>query len=82
MRLYYLRRKFWKEDGTKINSPNYDVMDEVVIRAKNPKEARMFASRIHGDEGTELWLNEETSECKFLPQKGMNGVIVRNFNAG
>lgn len=82
MKLYFIRRKIFNNYGKVINYPTYDTMEALVVRAKNPKQAREFASKVCGDEGKEIWLNDELSECKFLSRDGAAGVVVRDFNAG
>lgn len=64
-----------------LNRPDcsYDELREVVVRAKDEKEARLLASAYKGDEGTEVWLDEKQSTCKKLQVRGKSGVVCVDF---
>jgi len=58
---------------------SYDELREVVVRAKNEKEARFLAATRRGDEGTEVWLDEKQSTCEKLQARGKSQVICVDF---
>jgi hypothetical protein len=58
---------------------SYDELREVVVRAKNEKEARTLASAYRGDEGKEVWLDGKQSTCEKLQVRGKSVVICADF---
>jgi len=58
---------------------SYDELRQVVVRAKNEKEARVLASAYRGDEGEEVWLDERQSICEKLQVRGKSRVICVDF---
>lgn len=58
---------------------SYDELREVVVRAKNEKEARFLAATRRGDEGESAWLDEKQSTCEKLQARGKSQVICVDF---
>jgi hypothetical protein len=58
---------------------SYDELREIVVRAKNEKEARTLASAYRGDEGKEVWLDGKQSTCEKLQVRGKSVVICADF---
>jgi len=64
---------------------HYDVMDSCVVNADAEFAARDYASMRHGDEGKDVWLDNNLSECLLLGKAASNirhGILCRDFNAG
>ncbi len=59
---------------------SYGELREVVVRAKDQKEARQLASAYKGDEGTEVWLDKKQSTCEKLQVRGKSGVVCADFH--
>jgi hypothetical protein len=64
-----------------LNRPecSYDELREIVVRAKNEKEARFLAATRRGDEGESAWLDEKQSTCEKLQVRGKSVVICADF---
>ena len=60
----------------------YDCTNGVIVRAKTEEEARHLASKVRGDEGREVWLNEKYSTIEIIKSRGASEVILRDFRAG
>jgi hypothetical protein len=58
---------------------SYDELREVVVRAKDEKEARQLASAYRGDEGEWVWLDNTRSTCEKLQVRGESGVVCADF---
>jgi hypothetical protein len=61
--------------------PWYDKAFGFVIRAETEVEARIIASKNHGDEGEDAWLSSELASCIPLRNAGDPGVILRSFRS-
>lgn len=59
---------------------NWNQLREVVVRARNPAEARILASKQRGSEGESVWLNTTQSHCKRLPEEGKSKVLCVDFH--
>lgn len=61
----------------------YDSYDSFVIEARNEAEAREIAGASAGDEGSEVWFDEEKSKIEeLIPSTTSTGIILGSFNAG
>ena len=60
----------------------YEAAEAFVVRAASEEQARAFASRAAGDEGSGTWTNTELSSCLPIEHEGEPGVILRDFSAG
>ncbi len=60
----------------------YDEADAFVVRASSSEAARKLAADEAGDEGASEWLDLARSSCTRLTSKGVEGTILRSFNAG
>lgn len=72
MNIYILRRK-------EVWEPWYDSAFGFVVRASSEKEARQFAAKDAGDEGSESWIDATKTTCDILTCDGESGVIIRDF---
>lgn len=59
--------------------PEYDCVDNFVIRAKNEKSARKIAALHCGDEGGEIWRDPQKSDCNQLTIDGPQCVILSDL---
>jgi hypothetical protein len=60
----------------------YDHAFGFVVRAKNEKEAREFASEqagIESNNNKDIWKNKNYSTCIELKKDGESGVILRDY---
>ena len=76
MRLYLLRR------DRRYGDPVYDCVNGLVVRAESEEMARALAAEKSADEGGHVWLDMTKSSCDQLPENGVPGVILVDFNAG
>lgn len=74
--------KLWLIKPAKHLRPYYDVANGFVVRAYTEDEARQLAANDCGDEGVDVWLNYDVTQCTELTTEGEIGVILRDFNAG
>jgi len=63
-------------EGDEHFNPWYDKSFAHVVRAKNEKEARGFAAKQSGDEGSQVWLDDKSTSCEVLTAKGKEGSII------
>jgi hypothetical protein len=63
-------------------TPQYDVNNGFVVRSMGEDEARGYAAKEYGDEGSDTWMNASRSSCIELTADGEAGVVLRDFNAG
>ena len=61
--------------------PWYDKCFGVVVRAPDEEAARALASNENGDEGEEVWLNENKTSCIELTGDGPAEVVITDFAA-
>jgi hypothetical protein len=74
MKFYILKpKKYWQ--------PWYDKTFGVIVRAENESEARQLASKMAGDEGSEVWLDPSTTVCDILLAEGPPEVIMVDFKS-
>ena len=73
MKLYILRPL--NKDVREFN-PWYDKNFGYVIRAKNKKSARKLAEINAGDEGEDVWLDNEKTSCEILESEGTTELIM------
>lgn len=76
MKLYLLMRRNAEEVG------HEDEAQGFVVRARNPKLAREYASMKAGDEGAKAWLTPRETTCFELDGVGTPGVVMRDFKRG
>ena len=50
-----------------------------VIRAESEEHARAMAAQGAGDEGAEVWLDDDLSYCHRLAHQGQACVVLRDF---
>ena len=72
MKLYLLTRK---------DDVDWDEYDSKLIRAGNPKSARIMANEDPGAEG-KMWGDATKVTCQQIMQNGPAKVIIQSFNAG
>ena len=75
MNLYLLQRI--EDDGN-----IYDCYDGHVIRANSEAEARLMASKVSADEGSNTWLEPSSSTCIEIIPDGKVEIILSDFHAG
>ncbi len=73
MKLFLIKRK----DDT-----FYNECDAKVIRATGESPARRIASQNPGDEGPDVWLDPEYSDCEEINPKGKQGEILSKLTLG
>lgn len=61
---------------------HYDCNWGFVIRAPSDGAARLIASKQHGDEPHEMWLDAAKSGCTEVLAEGDPAVILTDFSAG
>ncbi len=61
--------------------PWYDKVFGFVIRAEGEAEARWIASKKHGDEGREVWLDPLQTSCVNLEESLDKGLILRDMRS-
>lgn len=71
-RLFILQPKEDQKEWT----PWYDKTFGVVVRADTIKLARELASKVAGDEGKEVWLDNKKTTCRKLSPEGRPGVVL------
>lgn len=60
----------------------YDTAQAFVVRAATSQQARKFAAKMAGDEGSAFWTDPKLSKCARLFEDGEEGVVLRDFKAG
>lgn len=61
----------------------HDGISAMVVRAVSPKRARAFAAAHCLEEGSDVWLDQDKSSCKYLRHAGREEeVIIRDVNWG
>ena len=60
-------------------TPWYDKTFGHVVRAENEHSARNLASKNHGEEGGQPWLDQKKSTCEELSQYGEPEHIIVDF---
>ena len=60
----------------------HDCQYAVVVRARSHKEARKMAAIMAGDEGKDVWLDPNLTECHELLNEGKVGLIIRDYLKG
>jgi len=74
MKLYILKPKEkW--------DPWYDKCFGMVVRASNPRQARLLASKGCGAEEEEVWMNPDYTSCSLLKDEGPSGIVMRDIHA-
>jgi len=69
----------------KIRIRDYDTSRGFVVRAVTEEQARLIASKNHGDEVYDyhdFWLDNKASSCAELLPEGESELILRDFHAG
>ena len=96
MKLWLLCKKQNLVDNPKINPwyNGWDMVHGFVIRAESERAARdliAYSGEVepgiaviaaYGDEGKEVWLNPNYTECIELTQDGEEEIIMIDFHAG
>lgn len=67
----------------KDDSLNLDEVKKFVVVSETYPGARELAAKNAGDEGADLWKDEDRSSCKmigsFFEQEGLSDVIIRDM---
>lgn len=96
MKLWLLRKKENLVDNPKINPwyNGWDMAHGFVIRAESEQAARDLIAysgeaepgiavlSAYGDEGPEVWLNHNYTECIELTQDGEEEIVMVDYHAG
>ena len=85
MTVYVIKRNLdngWSVEGSAWYH-QYDTVSGFVISALNELEARILASEEAGDEGKEVWLDHNITDCTTIDKVSDNAyIILRSFHAG
>lgn len=65
-----------------ITGQSYDVVNSMVVRAKNEQEARQEASLKAMDEGKDTWLDNTHSHCERISETGEVQVLCVDASNG
>jgi hypothetical protein len=60
----------------------YDGMESCAVVAYDEGEARALASKAHGDEGPDVWLDVKRSSCKMIDMHSSSRVLIRDVMEG
>jgi|CXWL01.1.fsa_nt_gi hypothetical protein len=61
---------------------HFDVLNSIVVTAKNSKQARQLAAARAGGEGRDTWLKASKSLCKEFKPGTVPGVEILDFLNG
>ena len=73
------RRLFMIKVKTTWDLPHHGKTFKVIVRADSAGEAREMASKEHGREGKEVWLNSKKTKCSAMRHKGVKKVLMVEF---
>ena len=79
--------KLWKIEMNENNDdvPNWDIYTEFVISAYNEIHARELAANSCGDEGENVWLENNRSDIELIAETTTiteAKIVIGSFNAG
>ena len=78
--------KLWRINlNEDTDTPNWDIYDEFIICAHSETEARELAASECGDEGEEVWLNNNLSTIEIIADTTrikVVEVVMSSYNSG
>ena len=60
----------------------YDCYDAHVVSCESAERARQYCAANPGDEGRDLWLDPNLSDCVEILSTEPEGIVLSSYNAG